>query len=76
MDTTANAGYPESHPAVFRFDGMWSGIEECAGRYDVLCAGGVSKEPVMADAAEPLGQHVQQESPDKLVGVKPAPVTR
>src|SRR5271166_4103930 len=38
---------------------------------DVLGAVGVGEEPVVADAVEALGQHVQEKAPDELVRVKP-----
>ena len=41
------------------------------GRRDVLGAVGVGKEPLVADAVEALGQHVQQKAADDLVRVKP-----
>ena len=54
-----------------RVGGRRGDVEQCAGRRDVLGAVGVGKEPVVADAVEALGQHVQQEAPDELVRVKP-----
>ena len=55
---------------------LWVGgrcgdIEECAGRRDVVGAVGAGEEPVVADAVEARGQHVQQKAPDELVRVKP-----
>ena len=55
---------------------LWVGgrrgdIEECAGRRDVLGAVGVGEEPVVADAVEALGQHMQEKAADELVRVKP-----
>jgi hypothetical protein len=54
-----------------RVGGRRGDIEECAGRRDALGAVGGGKEPVVADAVETLRQHVQQETPDELVRVKP-----
>ena len=51
--------------------GRLGGIEERAGRRDVVGAVGVGEEPVVADAVEASGQHVQQKAPDELVRVKP-----
>jgi hypothetical protein len=45
--------------------------EQRAGRRDALGAVGAGEEPVVADAMEALGQHVQQEAPDELVRMKP-----
>ena len=46
-------------------------IEECAGGCDALGAVGGGKEAVVADAVETLGQHVDQETSDELVRLKP-----
>ena len=54
-----------------RVGGRWGDIEECAGRRDVVGAVGVGEEPIVADAVEALGQHVQKKAPDELVRVKP-----
>ena len=43
-----------------------SDVEEFAGSRDVLGAVGVGKEPVVADAMEAFGQHVDQEAADEL----------
>ena len=46
-------------------------VEQCASHRDALGAVGGGKEPVVADAVEALGQHVQQETPDELVRLEP-----
>src|SRR6516164_5613236 len=56
---------------LLRVGGRWGDIEECAGRGDAFGAVGGGKEPVVADAVEALGQHVQQEAPDELVRLEP-----
>ncbi len=54
-----------------RGGGRRGDVEECAGGRDVLGAVGVGKEPVVADAVEAFGQHVDEEAADELVRVKP-----
>src|SRR5689334_20085778 len=56
---------------LLRAGGRRGDLEECTGGGDVLGAVGRGKEPVVADAVEALGQHVQQEAPDELVRLKP-----
>ena len=42
--------------------------EQLAGAVDVVGAGGLSEQAVMADAVEVLGQDVDEEAADELVG--------
>ena len=47
---------------LLRVGGRRSDVEECAGGRDVPGAVGVGKQPVVADAVEALGQHVDEEA--------------
>src|SRR5207302_8352528 len=48
----------------------WVGeAEEPTGQCDVVGPVGVGEEAVVTDAMEPVGQHVDQEAADELVGV-------
>src|SRR5882757_5951448 len=55
---------------LLRIGGRLGDTKESASRSDVVSAVGVGEEPVVADAVEALGQHVQEEAPDELVRVK------
>src|SRR5215469_15020435 len=45
-------------------------VEQLTGSREVLGARGVGEETVVTDAMEPVGQHMDQEAADKLVGVE------
>ena len=45
----------------------WNG-EQLPGARDVGLAAGAGEQPVVADAVKSLGQDVEQEAPDELVG--------
>src|SRR6266705_5078218 len=47
--------------------GVWDG-EQLAGARDVVGAGAVGKQTIVADAVESVGQDVHQEPPDELIG--------
>jgi len=47
----------------------WSG-HQLSGARDVGLAAGAGQQPVVADAMKPLGQDVEQEAPDELVGAQ------
>ena len=74
-----SAGMGGQHARCVRCDirlllwvgGRRVGAEQCAGCCDVVGAVGVGEEPVVADAVEAPGQHVQEKAPDELVRVKP-----
>ena len=42
--------------------------DQFSGARDIGLAGGAGEEAVVTDAVEPLGQDVEQEAPDELVG--------
>ena len=42
--------------------------DQLSGARDIGLAAGAGEQPVVADAVEPLGQDVEQEAPDELVG--------
>ena len=42
--------------------------DQFSGARDIGLAGGAGEQPVVSDAVEPLGQDVEQEAPDELVG--------
>src|SRR5947209_6499650 len=44
--------------------------EEPAGQCDIACPVAVGEEAIVADAMEPVGQDVDQEAADELVGVE------
>jgi hypothetical protein len=46
----------------------WRNAQELAKPSDVGGAIAIGKQPIVADAVEPLGQHVDQESADELEG--------
>ena len=46
--------------------GVWDG-EQLAGARDVVGAGAVGKQTIVADAVESVGQDVHQEPPDELM---------
>ena len=47
----------------------WHGRgDQLPGTRDIGLAAGAGEQPVMADAMEPLGQDVEHEAPDELVG--------
>src|SRR5437870_7475145 len=49
----------------------WLGYaEELAGHCDIGGAVGIGEEAVMTDAVEPVGQYVDQEAADELVGAE------
>ena len=49
----------------------WLGhAEELAGHCDIGGPVGIGEEAVMTDAVEPVGQYVDQEAADELVGVE------
>src|SRR6202023_758672 len=49
----------------------WVGeAEEPTGQCDVVGPVGVGEEAVVTDAVEPVGQHMDQEAADELVGVE------
>ena len=49
----------------------WLGYaEELAGHSDISGPVGIGEEAVMTDAVEPVGQYVDQEAADELVGVE------
>ena len=43
-------------------------IDQFSGARDIGLAGGAGEQPVVTDAVEALGQDVEQEAPDELVG--------
>ena len=45
-------------------------IEQFAGESQVFGASAIGKEPIVADAVEALGQDVEQEASDELVGIE------
>jgi len=78
----AFAGFDDEHaPAtarawrtgVFRlhgrcFDSGWRNAEQFAGTFEMRLAGGAGEQSVVADAVEALGQDVEQEPADELLG--------
>src|SRR5215472_9258235 len=44
--------------------------DQFLGTRDVRPAGGAGEQPVVADAVKALGQNVEQEAPDELVGTE------
>ena len=48
-------------------DGIGRG-DQLPGARDIGLAAGAGEQPVVADAVKPLGQDVEQEAPDELVG--------
>jgi len=42
--------------------------DQLPGAGDIDFAAGAGEQPIVADAVEPLGQDVEQEAPDELVG--------
>ena len=56
---------------LLRVGGRRVGAEQCAGYCDVRGAVGVGEEPVVADAVEASGQHVQEKRRMNSCGSKP-----
>ena len=52
---------------LLRLYDAWRSTEQLAGASDVGGAVTIGEQAIVADAVEPLGQHVQEEAPDELV---------
>ena len=51
-----------------RVDLWHRGGDQLPGACNIGLAAGAGEQPVVADAVKPLGQDVDQEAPDELVG--------